>query len=135
GHPAHDLFILDRDYDSRNDRTRRPVPVLALTGGVVVATSPRWAVGSPLRGGKYVWVYSPPERAFFYYAHNDSLLVVPGDVVRAGDALAFVGRTGRNAYLRRSPTHLHLMQLTLDARNRPQPADCYPRLRQARLLR
>lgn len=132
GHPAHDLFIHDQDQDGLDDRTRQPVAVLAATGGVVVALSREWAPGSPLRGGCYVWVYAPYNRSLYYYAHNATVQVALGDIVRPGTELATVGRTGSNAWAKRSPTHLHLMQLTLDARGRPLPADCYAQLRRAR---
>ena len=132
GHPAHDIFIYDNNQDSRDDRTRQPVAVRALTGGVVVALSTSWNAGSPLRGGNYVWVYAPTERSLFYYAHNATVRVALGELVRPGDILATVGRTGRNASPPRSPTHLHLMQLSFDARERPRATDCYGRLCRAR---
>ncbi len=125
GHPGHDLFIHDRDQDSLDDRTGKPVPVLSITSGVVVATSPDWDVRSGLRGGRYVYVYSPARRGFFYYAHNASVLVKPGDVVRAGTPIATVGRTGRNAAMTRSPTHLHIMFLAVDDDGYPRPRDMY----------
>ncbi len=125
GHPAHDLFIHDQNQDNLDDRTRQPVQVRALTGGVVVALSKRWAPGSALRGGNYVWVYAPYARALFYYAHNATVRVEVGDLVRPGDVLATVGRTGLNASQKRSPTHLHLMQLRLNAQQVPVPTDCY----------
>ncbi|MBC7446900.1 MAG: M23 family metallopeptidase [Hymenobacteraceae bacterium] len=134
GHPAHDIFIQDRNQNGCDDRTRQPVAVRALTGGVVVAMSTNWRTGSPLRGGNYIWVYEPAAHSLFYYAHNATVRVELGALIRPGDILATVGRTGLNASRARSPTHLHLMQLTLDARSWPLPTDCYPRLRRARIL-
>ncbi len=134
GHPAHDIFIRDRNQDGRDDRTGQPVEVRSLTGGVVVALSTSWATGSPLRGGNYVWVYAPATHSLFYYAHNATVRVELGMLIQPGDVLATVGRTGRNASQPRSPTHLHLMQLTLDARHRPHPTDCYPHLQKAHSL-
>jgi peptidoglycan LD-endopeptidase LytH len=132
GHPAHDLFIYDKNQDGFDDHTRQPVEVRALTGGVVVAVSTSWTPGSVLRGGNYVWVYAPYARSLFYYAHNATVRVSVGDIVRPGDVLATVGRTGFNAYQKRSPTHLHLMQLTLSAQHTPVPTDCYQALLKAR---
>lgn len=135
GHPAHDIFILDRDQDGRDDRTRAAVSVRAVAGGVVVATSTNWRMGSSLRGGNYVWVYSPVSQVFFYYAHNAEVRVTPGDLIRPGDVLATVGRTGKNAFAKRSPTHLHLMQLVLDDQQYPRPVNCYRRLLRSQSVR
>jgi murein DD-endopeptidase MepM/ murein hydrolase activator NlpD len=125
GHPGHDLFIHDRDRDSRDDRTGKPVDVLSMAAGVVVAYSPDWDVASGLRGGRYVYVYSPAQHGIFYYAHNASILVKPGDVVSAGQSIATVGRTGRNAAMPRSPTHLHVMFLAVGDDGYPRPRDIY----------
>ncbi len=97
GHPSFDLFIRDQDQDTLDDRSGRPVTVLSLTGGVVVALATEWAPGSGLRGGKYVWVYDPAEELLVYYAHNRDILVRLGDILKPGDRIATVGRTGLNA--------------------------------------
>jgi murein DD-endopeptidase MepM/ murein hydrolase activator NlpD len=113
GHPAHDIFVHDRDQDGRVDRTGQPARVLAFAAGVVVSVNRGWEPGSELRGGNYVWLYLPRYRggSFACYAHLDRVAVEPGDVVRAGDPLGTVGRSGRNAWARRSPTHLHFTVL------------------------
>jgi hypothetical protein len=131
GHPGHDLFIHDRDHDSLDDVTGKPVRVLSMTAGVVVAYSPDWSPASGLRGGRYVYVYSPAQRGIFYYAHNASILVKPGDIVAAGQAIATVGRTGRNAAMPRSPTHLHVMFLAVGDDGYPRPRDIYAELTHA----
>ncbi len=128
GHPAHDLFIHDRNQDSLDDRTGKPVTVLSMASGVVVAAAADWDPRSGLRGGRYVYVYSPADRGFFYYAHNATVLVKPGDVVRAGMPIATVGRTGRNATMPRSPTHLHVMFLAVGDDGYPRPRDIYAEL-------
>lgn len=128
GHPGHDLFIHDRDRDSRDDRTGKPVDVLSIAAGIVVACSPDWDPSSGLRGGRYVYVYSPAQRGIFYYAHNASILVKPGDIVAVGQPIAHVGRTGRNAAMPRSPTHLHVMFLAVGDDGYPRPRDIYPDL-------
>ena len=121
GHPSFDLFIQDRNQDNLDDRTGQPVNVLAMTGGLVVAAENDWTPTSHLRGGKYLWIFDPATEALIYYAHNSSLLVQVGDLVKPGDAIATVGRTGLNAYKRRSPTHLHLTYLKIkDGYPRPE---------------
>jgi peptidoglycan LD-endopeptidase LytH len=125
GHPGHDLFIHDRNQDELDDRTGQPVNVVSMTDGVVVAYSPEWRPASGLRGGKYVYIYSVAVNGLFYYAHNRSVVVRPGDVVTAGQVIATVGRTGRNASERLSPTHLHVMLLSFDADGYPRPRDLY----------
>lgn len=111
GHPAYDIFIRDRNQDNLDDRTMQPVAVLSMTGGVVVSVETEWQSSSRLRGGKYVWIYDPANDLLVYYAHNREVLVKAGDLVRPGDKLATVGRSGLNAAKRRSPTHLHMTVL------------------------
>lgn len=125
GHPGHDLFVHDRDQDSLDDRTHAPIDVLSITSGVVVAYSPDWVPASGLRGGRYVYVYSPAQHGIYYYAHNRSVTVKPGDIVRAGQPIATVGRTGKNAAEKRSPTHLHVMFLAVGDDSYPRPRDIY----------
>jgi len=122
GHPAHDLFIRDRNRDSLDDTTGKAVAVLAMDGGIVVAVETKWEKGSPLRGGRYIWIYNPSASSLIYYAHNEAIFVGLGDVVKPGDKIATVGRTGLNADRRRSPTHLHLMHLKI-INGRPRAHD------------
>ena len=131
GHPAHDIFIRDRDQDDHDDRTRAPVAVLSVSSGLVVAVNPSWQPGSAVRGGIYVWVYDPVTDALFYYAHLRRAQVRPGDCVAAGAPLGEVGRTGANAWPRRSPTHLHLSYLAI-VDGAPVPRNPYADLRRAR---
>ncbi len=130
GHPALDIFIRDRNQDDLDDRTGRPVQVLSVTGGIVVAVENEWTNKSRLRGGKYLWIYDPSSGALVYYAHNSSLTVGLGDIVKPGDPIAFVGRTGLNAARKRSPTHLHLTLLTVGTDGSLVPEDPYPLLNQ-----
>jgi len=131
GHPSFDIFIRDRNQDSLDDRSGAPVKVLSLTGGIVVALEQGWKPGSSLRGGNYIWVYDPANDLLVYYAHNAELFVKLGDVVKPGDLLAIVGRSGYNAYKRRSPSHLHLTVLQLKV-GRPVPLNVYLDLTRAR---
>lgn len=131
GHPAYDIFIRDRGQRSLDDRTDAAVKVLSLTGGIVVALEREWAPGSRLRGGKYIWIYDPAHDLLVYYAHNGELLVGLGDVVKPGDLLATVGRSGYNAAKRRSPTHLHLSVLKVTD-GQPRPLNVYRELGSAK---
>ncbi len=106
-HPAHDIFIKDVNQDGMDDSTLKPVDVLAVADGIVVACTNNWEPTSTLRGGKFIWIYHPASGIFSYYAHNRAIFVKPGDELKAGDKIAEVGRTGLNAYKKRSPTHLH----------------------------
>lgn len=130
GHPAYDIFIHDRNQDSLDDRSGKPVRVLSMTGGIVVALDDRWQKGSELRGGNYLWIYDPANELLVYYAHNDTLFVAPGTIVKPGDLLATVGRSGLNAAKRRSPTHLHFSMLRL-IHGTPVPEQAYGSLQRA----
>lgn len=125
GHPAYDIFIRDGNRDSRDDRTGRPVPVIAPVDLVVLSTEEAWDSGSDLRGGKYLWAMSRGPERLFYFSHLDSVTARPGDTLAAGATLGSVGRTGKNAYAKRSPTHLHFMTLRVEG-GRPVPFDPYP---------
>jgi hypothetical protein len=132
GHAAHDIFIHDRDQDCRDDRSGRPVRVLSVSSGIVVAAEEVWEQSSQLRGGRYLWIFDPESNGLFYYAHNDTLLVGIGQVVRAGTPIATVGRTGLNAFKKRSPTHLHITQLRLGRGDLPSAVNPYADLLRAR---
>lgn len=134
GHPAFDIFIHDRNQDCLDDRTGKPVKVLSLSGGIVVALEREWKQGSALRGGKYIWVYDPANDLLVYYAHNNDLFVKLGDMVKPGDLLASVGRSGFNAAKHRSPSHLHLSVLQLKD-GRPLPVNVYRDLARAGIRR
>jgi peptidoglycan LD-endopeptidase LytH len=125
GHPAHDIFIYDTDFNCIDDKTNKKVNVLSASTGIVVALEKSWSNTSYLRGGKYVWVYEPIDNNLFYYAHNDSLFVNIGDFVESGTPIAFVGRSGLNANKKRSPTHLHFMVLKLEDSYLPKPINSY----------
>jgi len=142
-HPAHDIFISDKNQDCVDDHTKKPVDVLAVREGWVVACSDVWDVNSNLRGGKYIWIYHPRDGSgrpeglkngfFTYYAHNNNIFVKPGDEVKAGQKIAEVGRTGYNAYKKRSPTHLHFSAFRL-VDDIPVPFNPYQQLKKAKML-
>ncbi|CAG5006303.1 hypothetical protein DYBT9275_03790 [Dyadobacter sp. CECT 9275] len=124
-HPAHDIFIRDKDKDQIDDRTWKPVDILAFTSGVVLAVEKDWQYDSDRRGGNWIWIYDPCLDGLFYYAHNNVVEVQPGQWVNAGDKIAEMGRSGYNAYKKRSPTHLHLMFLKLTPEGLPEPQNTY----------
>ncbi|RNC69017.1 MAG: M23 family metallopeptidase [Desulfuromonadales bacterium] len=112
GHPAHDIFVRDRNQDSLDDADGKPVTIVSFTDGIVIAVNSDWNYPSPIRGGKYVWIFNPAEERYSYYAHLSSVTVTPGQIVSAGEPIGTLGRSGKNAYPRRSPTHLHFMTLS-----------------------
>jgi murein DD-endopeptidase MepM/ murein hydrolase activator NlpD len=114
GHPAHDLFIRDKGCSGVDSGTGRPAEIVAFADGVVVAVNTLWEYPSHIRGGRYIWIFNPEENRFYYYAHLEKLMVALGDVVKAGDTIALLGRSGKNARPKRSPTHLHFMCLSFN---------------------
>lgn len=120
GHPAHDIFIHDIDQNTLDDNTGKPAYVLAMTDGIVLGAKNDWTEEDTLRGGNYLMLYNPNLDRYYYYAHNGQILVKVGDIISAGTRIATVGRTGRNAFPKRSPTHLHLMVLNItDEKGKP----------------
>jgi len=111
GHPAHDIFIKDKDQNTLDDQAQKQVDALAMVDSIVLSVFTGWQAGSKLRGGNYIWLYSPKQDMCFYYAHLDKILVSPGDFVKAGTVIGTVGRTGLLANKKTSPTHVHLMVL------------------------
>jgi len=124
-HPAHDIFIYDRNQDNCDDQTDQAVDVLAMRAGVVVATETNWQPESEYRGGNFVWIYDPVMDGLFYYAHNSQVVVQVGELVQTGQKIAEVGRSGFNAAKPRSGTHLHLMYLQLLPSGLPEPQNTY----------
>lgn len=124
GHPGHDIFIRDKNQDGLDDRTAKPVEVLTVSSGIVVSVHPDWHPGSQIRGGNYVWVFEANKGQYYYYAHLNQVFVRVGERVCAGERLGTVGRTGLNAYPKRSPTHLHF-SLFQSIDGYPKPADPY----------
>lgn len=122
GHPAHDIFINDGNQDCLDDATNTPVEILSMSGGVVVETRKNWTTDMmDIKGGNIVYVYDNFTNGFFYYAHFKEVYVNVGDIVKPGTSLGIMGRTGKNAYPSRSPTHLHLMYVrSYDGDLRPE---------------
>jgi peptidoglycan LD-endopeptidase LytH len=107
GHPGHDLFIRDKNQDGLDDETGKPVEVIAAASGIIVSVNLNWEPSSPIRGGNYIWIFEPIKSRYYYYAHLNEIFVKVGQVVSKGERLGTVGRTGVNAYPKKSPTHLH----------------------------
>lgn len=106
GHPAHDIFIRDIDANTLEDSTGKHVDALAMVSGVVFWIVADWKPGDFGRGGNSVKLFDPESQAMFYYSHLDSVTVKVGDIVKAGDIVGTVGRTGRKAV--KGKTHLHI---------------------------
>lgn len=148
-HPAHDIFINDKNQDCIDDHSRKPVDVLAIGHGIVIACSDTWETNSDLRGGKYIWIYHfvygyhklgsklkddfSTAGVITYYAHNNKIFVSPGQEVKPGQKIAEVGRSGYNAYKKRSPTHLHFSAFRL-VDDIPVPFNPYQQLKKAKTL-
>lgn len=122
GHPAHDIFINDGNQDCIDDNTNAPVEILSMSGGIVIETRKNWTTDMmDIKGGNIVYVYDNFSNGFFYYAHLKEVYVNVGDMVEPGTSLGTMGRTGKNAYPSRSPTHLHIMYVrSFDGDMRPE---------------
>jgi len=105
-HPAHDIFILDNDSDGVEDSTRQKVLAAAMVTGIVFTEYSGFKPGDFIRGGNNVKIFDPKTEAMFYYSHLDSVFVHPGQLVKAGETIGYVGRTGRKAI--KGKTHLHI---------------------------
>jgi peptidoglycan LD-endopeptidase LytH len=106
GHPAHDIFIPDNDSNGIEDITGKPVDASAMASGLIISVYSRWKPDDIYRSGNYVKLFDPESKSIFYYSHLDSVLVKSGQIVKAGEKIGTVGRTGRKAF--RGKTHLHI---------------------------
>ena len=127
GHPGHDIFIRDKNQDGLDDITGKPVEVLSVSPGMVVSVNADWKPSSPLRGGNYIWIYEPIKSRYYYYAHLNNISVRIGQIVPKGYCLGTVGRTGVNAYPKRSATHLHFV-VHQSINGYPKPINSYTEL-------
>jgi murein DD-endopeptidase MepM/ murein hydrolase activator NlpD len=97
---------MDRDGGKRRHEgidifAKKGTPVLAVTNGTVSRTG----TTDEGLGGKQVWLRAGGLFGnSLYYAHLDSVAVLPGATVKTGDTLGFVGNTGNARF---TPAHLH----------------------------
>jgi hypothetical protein len=117
-HPAHDIFILDNDSNTVEDSTGKKVDAVSMTSGVVFNTISDWKPGDFGRGGNSVKIFDPESEAMFYYSHLDTVIVQVGDIIKAGEKIGVVGRTGRKAI--HGKTHLHIAYYPIDG-GEPEP--------------
>ncbi|MBZ0203663.1 MAG: M23 family metallopeptidase [Ignavibacteria bacterium] len=120
GHPAHDIFFPDCNNDAIEDSTGKKVYATAMVTGIVISTYNKWWKGDYFRSGNYVKMFDPVSEAMFYYSHLDTVFVQPGELVKAGDPIGYVGRTGRKAINGR--THVHIAYYKIDE-GHPIPED------------
>lgn len=87
-------------------RSHEGIDIFAARGTPVLAATDGWVGTSTTNGlgGNVVWIWSPSRGLSTYYAHLDRHTVSPGDRVRSGHVVGYVGTTG-NA--RGGPPHLH----------------------------
>lgn len=97
------LWGVDRDAGARR---HEGIDIFAKKGSNAVAVADGYIsrTGETNLGGKVVWLRPSQQNFSVYYAHLDSQLVSPGQFVKAGQPVGFVGNTG-NA--RHAPAHLH----------------------------
>jgi peptidoglycan LD-endopeptidase LytH len=114
GHPAYDIFIRDRNQDALDDANQKPVNVLAPVDLLILSAARDWMPGSEIRGGRYIWALDPLHDQIFYFAHLNEIYARAGEYIKAGTAIGTAGRTGKNAFPARSPTHLHMMVLAVN---------------------
>ena len=120
GHPAHDIFILDKDSNGVEDSTGKHVNAVAMVSGVVITSYGEWKIGDIGRAGNYINLFDPEGPGIFYYSHLDSVFVKSGDIVKAGDVIGLVGRTGRKAVFGKTHTHIGYYKIT---NGYPEPVD------------
>jgi murein DD-endopeptidase MepM/ murein hydrolase activator NlpD len=87
-------------------RRHEGVDIFAPRGTPVVAVADGWVTPHTRNalGGNVVWLWSLTPRVAVYYAHLDRHAVTPGEWVREGEIVGYVGNTG-NA--RSTSPHLH----------------------------
>lgn len=129
GHPAHDIFILDKDSNGIEDVTGKKVEAAAMVNGVIISIQTGWKPGDLLRSGNYIKLYEPESQAIFYYSHLDSVFATVGQFVKAGDIIGLVGRTGRKAI--RGRTHLHIAYYKIEE-GYPVPEDIFKQILESR---
>jgi murein DD-endopeptidase MepM/ murein hydrolase activator NlpD len=106
GHPAINIYAHDRGRKGWDDRNAKPMVIVSATDGVVVSARKFWTEADPNPLGVYVCVLSQEEKRFFYYAHLSKLKVGLGQLVKKGQVLGWLGRTGTDVLKKNLGTHL-----------------------------
>ena len=114
GHPAINIYAHDRLRKGLDDRTGKAIAIVSATDGVVVSARKFWAETDTNPLGVYVCVLSQEEKRFFYYAHLSKLKVGLGQLVRKGQVLGWLGRTGTDVVKKNLGTHLRFEVHTFD---------------------
>lgn len=112
------------DARSGGARSHEGVDIFAARGTPALAASGGWvtSVTTNRLGGKVVWVWDAARGQALYYAHLDRQEVSPGELVKSGDVVGYVGNTG-NA--RTTPPHLHFgIYRAVDGAIDPLPFIC-----------
>ena len=104
-----DMQAIQSGFGAARDggrRAHRGVDIFAPRGTMAVAATDGWIVRVETTrvGGNVVWMRPLFGNLRLYYAHLDTQLVAPGQIVRAGDPIGTIGNTG-NAIT--TPPHLH----------------------------
>ncbi|MFZ4542586.1 MAG: M23 family metallopeptidase [Saprospiraceae bacterium] len=132
-HPAHDIFVVDKDQDMIDDKRNQPIKIYSVSGGIVVSAEKCWDTTMVTKGGNYIYIYEPHSKVMYYYAHNRALFVDLGQIVEPGQTIAFMGRSGLNANKKRSPTHLHFSTLQFTEDGTAFPLNGYKNLKAAKI--
>lgn len=100
------VWSLFGDNRDRGARRHEGIDIFAARGTPVVAAADGWVTSQTRNrlGGNVVWVWSLSHRVALYYAHLDRRAVPPGEWVRAGDVVGYVGNTGNASG---TAPHLH----------------------------
>jgi murein DD-endopeptidase MepM/ murein hydrolase activator NlpD len=106
GHPGVNIYAHDIHRKGLDDRTGKPIAIVSATDGVVVSARKFWTEADPNPLGVYVCILSQEEKRFFYYAHLSKLKVGLGQLVKKGQVLGWLGRTGHTVIKRNLGTHL-----------------------------
>lgn len=103
GRAVQSSFGAGRDAGRRQ---HEGIDIFAPRGTPAIAAADGWIARQTRNqlGGNVVWLWSPDSGVSLYYAHLERQAVKPGDRVRTGDVVGYVGNSG-NA--RGTAPHLH----------------------------
>jgi hypothetical protein len=119
-HPAIDLTIADKNNDGLDDKTKKPVEVLSISEGVVLAVHKTAGSKAVKQGVNYIWIYDFYNRQLWYYGFCNKVNLLPGDRVSPGTPMGVVGLSGNLRCKKNKSTRLHLMVFNLDEDNMPK---------------